>query len=464
MEKSEARRRHIYGYLAVILAVIAVIVIFWPASPEQRYWSKRVWHITPDQLISVEQARVESEKIIQEAKEEVASGRMNNAKWVELQRRATYLRKFANPEPTNSNSIPAAMAVQWSLNPYLAFRAEYFGRKGAGRGVDFRKLLEVDSENMRLENFEPYTDESNANSVALRYVMCYLLTVPLGALIHALLLVWSDGRKTLHALVEAFMNRSARMMFYPVTIPFALMFSDRYENYRQNLRRLVRLVGYATAGCVSLFCGGNAMAQTFKKSNDKKSSGGYTLQLDSRIGASIEGPPPYLQQRQTLNSRKWVAEAVTIFTPKTRSWYNEVGGGRRFVKGSTAFNLVGFISNDSSGTRKVIVGGQYFRSSPVVTVAVPVIRFEKTIGGPTAVAVAANPIIRFGRSGLRSRLAISPDVLVRKTIGRSLSWVVGAGFAVFPRAGKGDRIEGAVLRNSAGQWQLRGRYVINFAF
>ena len=212
------------------------------------------------------------------------------------------------------------------------------------------------------------------------------------------------------------------------------------------------------------FFGGVASAQTVKKDEKKKNSA-YTLQLDSRVIVPVEGPPLSLFNRTTLNAKSWLVESISTATPEIKSWYNETGFGVKVVRTpNTTINLLGIVSADSAGTHKVMAGMQYFRSGPLATIAVPVIRLEKTLGGPLAFAVALNPLFRLGRQGTRNRLALSPDGNIRKTAGKPLSWTAGLGFDVFHRKGKGDRIEAALLRTSTRKWQLRGRYVVNFAF
>ena len=181
--------------------------------------------------------------------------------------------------------------------------------------------------------------------------------------------------------------------------------------------------------------------------------------------APIEGPPASLFNRTTLNAKNWLIESISPATPEAKSWYHETGVGGKIVRAPrTTINLMVIESVDSAGAHKVMVGAQYFRSGPLAFIAVPVIRFEKTLGGPLAFAIASNPIFRLSRQGIRNRLALSPDGLIRKTLGKPLAWTAGLGFDIFPRKGRGDRIEAALLRTSTQQWQLRGRYVVNFAF
>ena len=458
-------RKRVLSCAAIALLAACAIITFWPSSdPTRRYKSTTTYNVTQDQMIPAEKAGAEALKILDEGRYLSSKGELTADNMFEMQKRMKRLSVYAeqygpHPRPGMVFWDGAAMSQLTGIrdgNPNLRnISREEFNQ--------YRNLFNIDPEWLALDAFRASTTTDNKQAVMWHYAWRYVTTIPLGIVV-CLLLMLKDGMLLGHALAKAF-NHPFLMAFYPFGIVWTLIVpyvSDR--QYRQEIKRLVSWMSYATAASISLFCGGTASAQTPKK-DDKKKSTNYALRLDTRVIASIEGPPPTLFNRTTLNAESWLVESITTATPETGAWYNETGVGAKIVKTpQTTVSGLGIISTDSGGTRKVMFGAQYFRASPMAMIAVPVARVEKTIDGPTAVAAAANPFFCLGREGTPSRLALSPDVFVRKTFGKPLAWTAGLGLDFFTRKGKGDRVEAALLRNSSNQWQVRGRYILNFAF
>lgn len=453
----------ILGHVAAGLTILCALVIFWqPADPLLRYKSVTTWYVTQDQMVPTEQVVAEAAQLTTQITRFSDSGELTPERMFALQKRLRWLLKHSEqygPQPRLGHVLmDGAIMMRLAAVRDGSPQFRQYSKEEAER---FRSFFTTDPEYLQTERFRASDTTNNWPVVAARYVQRYMMSIPLGVLI-CLVLMFRDGRKFTHALGIAF-NHRLKMVFYPVGIIWVLL-GVEWEDYREGARRAIGWLSYATAASVSVFFGGIASAQTVKKDEKKKSSA-YALQLDSRVVVPIEGPLPSLFNRTTLNAKSWLIESISTATPEIKNWYNETGFGVKVVRTpNTTINLMGIVSADSAGTHKVMAGMQYFRSGPLATIAIPVIRFEKTLGGPLAFTVATNPLFRFGRERIRNRLALSPDGNVRKIAGKPLSWTAGLGLDVFPRKGKGDRIEVALLRNSTRQWQLRGRYVVNFAF
>ena len=441
---------------------MCVAIIFWPpADPSQRYKSETVWYVTQDQMVPVEKAIEEADAIIQRAHKLSKSGQLTPDALFQMQKNMKWLDKHSEQYGPNPRPGKSFLGMR-AMGELAAVRDSDKKFRGLGRKEHerYRNLFDTDQEFKKIEKFRASYSENNWPIVAWRFVFRYMATVPLGIVV-SILLILQKGKPLSYALATIF-SHPFKAVLYPVGILWILGFMD--EDYIKNCRRLISWLSYAMAASISVFFGGSASAQTIKK-DDKKKDYRYALQLDNRVVAPIEGPPPSLFNRTTLNAKHWLAESITTLTPETRSWYNETGFGVKLIKTNrTTISGRGIVSQDSNGTNKIMAGVQYFRSGPIQFMAVPVARIEKTINGPTALAVVANPIYKLGRKGIRSRLALSPDVLVRKTFDKPLSWTAGLGFDVFPRKKKGDRIEAALLRTSTNHWQFRSRFVLNFAF
>ena len=451
------RGRLIYAAAILGFAFLAGYVIFHRVASDPRYYSKRTWHVPASELLAEELVRAEDKRVGTEMEALRASGVWNPTKLMELQRRSMRTGKYYNQLPSSR------YARGFQVMRYVGTRDDYV-RVIAPCKVRLRDIFEADPEYMRLESLKAFTDESNGGAVFLHYLLRYMMTIPIGLVIFVLLMV-RDGSRPLGALVEACSYRWC-LLFYPFTALFyGLDGLHNYGRYEEQLRRAARFVGYATAVAVSVFCGGGiALAQAVKKSAEKKPKG-ISLQLDTRLIAPISGLPPTGFNRTTLTSRHFLVQAISTVTPTTGSWYNESGGGVKLIgTAQTSLFADAYLVNASGGIKRVTVGAEYFRSGAMVVIAVPAMRIEKTLGGPTALFLATNPFFRLAREGLRSRLALAPDVTYRKTFGKPRVWSAGLGFGFFHRKGKGDRAEVAVLRNSTGFWQLRGRYIHNFAF
>lgn len=456
-------KRRVLGWVVAALLVTCVAVIFWPPFDiSLRYASVTTYYVTQDQMVPAEKAMAEADSILAEARRLSAEGELTPERLFTLQKRMSWLDKHAEqygPQPR----LGHVFVGQRMMLQLVGIRdSDKKFRSLAGEEHDrYRNFFTTDPEYIQIEKFVASTTTSNRSVVALRYVQRFMMTIPMGMII-CFLLILREGGSTGYVASVVF-GHPFWMAFYPVGILWILGFSD-WQDYRENIRRLVSWMSYATAASISIFCGGAASAQSVKKDGVKKSAG-YSLQLDNRVTVPVEGPPPSVFNRTTLNARNWLVESISTATPETGAWYNETGAGLKIVhKPQTTVSVLGIMSNDSNGTSKGMLGMQYFHTSPIATIAVPVARIEKTIGGPTALAVATNPLFRLSREGVQSRLALSPDVFVRKTFGRPVAWTAGLGFDVFPRKKKGDRAEIALLRTSSQQWQVRGRYVINFAF
>lgn len=456
-------KSRVLGCVAAGLTVLCILVIFWPpADPTLRYKSVTTWHVTQEDMVPSEQVAAEVAKLTAQITQLSDRGELTPERLFSLQKRLRWL--VAHLEQYGPNPRPGhvlmdgAMTMRFAGARDVSRQVQQYSEEEVER---FRSFFRTDPEYLAIEKFRTSDTTSNWPVVPIRYVQRYMMSIPIGMFICVLLMV-RGGQKFTHALGIAF-NHRLKMVFYPVGI-FWVLLGIRREDYQEGVRRALCWLSYAMAASISVFFGGVASAQTVKKDEKKKSSV-YALQLDSRVVVPVGGPPPFLFNRTTLNAKSWLVESISTTTPETKSWYNEMGFGFKVVRTPrTTVSLMGIISNDSNGTHKVMTGMQYFRSGPLVIVAIPVFRFEKTLGGPISFTVAPNPLFRLGRKGIRNQLALSPDGNMRKIVGKPLAWTVGLGFDIFPRKGKGDRVEAALLRTSTQQWQFRGRYVVNFAF
>lgn len=450
---------------AVAMLAVCVLVVFWPSSDSgSRYTAETTYHVTQDQMIPAETAIAEAERIEEEARRLSENNELTVDRLFVLQKRMKRLSVYAEqygPNPRvgfffyNQMYMFRLVSVRDSDPGYRSISKEEHSR--------YRKFFETDPEWLELDSFRASTTTDNKQAVVWHYIRRYMMSIPFG-IIACILLMRRDGVRLGYALVKVF-NHPFLMVLYPFGILWSL--AAPYVSgpqHRKEVKRLVSGVSYATAACISVFFGGAASAQTSKK-DEKKKSDGFSLQLDNRVIAPVEGPPPAMFNRTTLNAKRWLVEAISTAVPETGAWSNETGVGVKIVRTSrTTVNALGIVSNDSNGTRKLIFGGQYFRAGPTSVLAIPVARVEKTIDGKTALAAVANPLFRLSGEGIGSRWALSPDVTVRKTFGKPVFWVAGMGLDFFTRKGKADRAEVAVLKNSSRQWQVRGRYVLNFAF
>lgn len=453
-------RRQVLSYAAGAVFAVCLLVILWPGT---RYESVTKYNVTQDQMIPSEKAGAEALKILDEGRELSAKGQLTIENMFEMQKRMKRLSVYAEQYGPH----PRSGMVFWdgaSMSQLVSIReGDANFRKISKEEFDrYRNFFNTDPEWLALERFRASKTTNNLPTVISHYIWRYILTIPFGIII-CMLLLFREGTPLGHVLVKVF-NHPFLMAFYPAGVIWISASPYWDLQYQQEVKRLVSWLSYAMAASISVFFGGTASAQTVKR-DEKKKTAGYSLQLDTRVIAPIEGPPPTLFNRTTLNAADWVAESITTMTPETGAWYNETGIGAKVVRTpKTTVSAIGLVSNDSAGNQKVMAGAQYFRVSPTSVIAVPVARVEKTVDGPSAVAVAANPFWRLGREGAPFRFALSPDVFVRKTFGKPLAWTAGLGFDFFTRKGKGDRVEAALLRNSLNQWQVRGRYIHNFAF
>lgn len=452
--------------IAVILGLVCLAVFFWPPAPSQRYWHKTVWHVTQADMIPAEQAREQAQAIVRQAQQMWENGTLTPEKMLELDTQFLYIdrhNEMYGPQPRRGVAFYLPTTDQGNLAQVrrnLLTSSKY-------RGINWSKMMDDDPKWGEVHSFWPMEEHSNAGAVTLRYSLRYALTIPIGFLMFVVLLL-GEGRSLVHAIVEAFSYRVS-LLFYPLTAPFYAFDGFEYDSHHKQQarklgRHLVRAAGCVTAAAVSIFCGGNALAQVVKKPGNEKKSKGFSLQLDTRVIDPVSAAPETLFNRTTFQTEHVAAQAITTFTPKTGDYYSEVGGGLKLNWGHSALWLDSYVINSSGAPRKITAGGQYFRLTPRMLIAVPDARMEIPRDGPKVLFLYANPFFRLARDGIGQRLAIVPDLQFKKVFGGPRTWSLGAGFAVFHRKGKNDRLELAAIRNSVGAWQLRSRYIVGFAF
>jgi len=242
-------------------------------------------------------------------------------------------------------------------------------------------------------------------------------------------------------------------------LPFSFMF------VLIGLVGLLRLWGFAklvnVAGCTLSFLfsvAGGAIAQTVKKAEGKKGEKtSQTLQIDARASLFVtEGPPnPNFFLRLTNVTPKGLVESISTWNPHNGNWSTEVGGGIWIPNtGTTQIMAGGSVSDDKAGGTRVSVGTQIYRPNKWGFLAIPILRYERSINGPPqhTFAALANPNIRIGLG----RFTVAPDVGVRKTQGRPWSWSVGAALRFSPGGG-GPQFETGVMGNRSGSMWMRPR-------
>ncbi len=456
-ERRDLRR---IGYL---LGIACLMIIIWPPSnPEEHYWSQTTWHVSQDQMVPAERGNAEADAVVKEAQQMLRAGTLTVEKLVNHQKRLAWLESHAEqlgPHPRPSKGYMSNLHMGDFAEVRRVFLNQWDWKKDRLNSHAYSDYLDADPEYKAAREFKASTTRSNGWQVAGRYAIRYLLTLPLGFLLCVITYALAERKKIAFATVMI-ANHPKRIALYPLGMVACAIGGPNYDDYRRNSRRLVSGLGYATAASMSLFSGGVAMAQTVKKDTKKKDKS-FSLQLDTRVTNPTDGPPMVFN-RTTITTKKWAADMITVSTPDKGSWYHETGISRSVVKKpKKTVNLGGIVSTGSTGTQQIMLGMQYFHAGSKGVMAVPVARAEKTLGGRWAFAIAANPIVKLGRV---SRLALMPDVSGRKTLGKPLAWTAGLGIDVFPRKGKGDRAEVALLRTSAHAWQIRGRWVLNFAF
>lgn len=444
---------------AVGLLVLCALIMFVPMSdPRLKYWSETVWHVTQDQMIPTEKIYEEFRQIESKALELSERGELTPELMFGFQKRLERMLVYAEqngPNPRPGHIADGMMRIRLSniRDGFKAFRK--LPEEDIRR---YQSFFDTDPEWLALKSFRASTSTGAIWTPAL---LRYVLTIPLWIAVCFLLLLQME-KSPGHAL-GVVSGHPIWMAFYPFGLVWIFL---QNESRRESMRRVLSMLSYGLAASISIFCGGTASAQTAKKDGKKKEPS-HTLQLDTRIIQTTDGPPSpaTIFNRTSVGGKTWLTDSITTFTPSSGSWYHETGYGRKVIRTARttlSVNVMG--SKDSKGVKKVMAGIEYFRSGPTYVIAIPVIRAEKTLGGPLAWSVAPNPFFRLGREGIRSRLALAPDGIIRKTLGKPLVWTAGLGFDVFLRKGKGDRVEAAVLRTSAHQWQLRGRWIHNFAY
>ncbi|MEK9158258.1 MAG: hypothetical protein AAB638_03725 [Patescibacteria group bacterium] len=392
--------------------------------------------MTQDEMVPAEKARDEADSLVTEARQLSSVGGLTPDRLFALQKRMKWLDRHAEQYGPNPRPGMAYFATVRSTElAGIRDSDQKFRNLDPQERKRYQDLFKTDPEFLAILNFTPSHTTSNGLEFTTRIVMRYFATIPLGVLAY-MIIRFGQKRSFFSALGSVF-NHPILMILYPFGVLWALVGFGEWEDYKRGMRRSVAFLSYATAASVSIFCGGTASAQSVKKEENKKSSG-YSLQLDTRVIDPVEGPP-ILFSRATLNTTKWFFESITTMTPKTGAWSNEVGLGSKLIRGPrTTLVLMGIVSNDSTGTRKEMLGVQFFRPSPICSIMIPVVRVEKAEGGPIGFAFVANPFCKLGKEGVRSRVALVPDQQVRKTLGKPITWTSGLGVGVFPRKGKSD--------------------------
>ncbi|MBX4190346.1 hypothetical protein KW791_03580, partial [Candidatus Parcubacteria bacterium] len=335
-------------------------------------------------MILTEKAREEANQLTAQVSELSNQGLLTPERIFGLQKRLKYVLKHLeqngpNPRPgyviMDGVILMRFSAERDSSKQFKSYTKEEFER--------YQNFFKNDPEFLEIEKFWPSTTVTNWKVTAARYIQRYILTLPLGMII-CLILVARNQNSTGYAL-SYIISHPLRILIYPLAILKILWdgISGERESYKQNVQRIVSWLSYAIMTSVSLFCGGVASAQTKKES--KKKVTGYTLQLDTRVIDPIEGPPSPLTlfNRTTLNSKRWLVESISTQIPEKRTWAHESGFGLKLVHNPrTTVSAMGIVAVDSSGKHKIVGGVQYFRFAPTYTIAVPVIRVEKTLNGP----------------------------------------------------------------------------------
>lgn len=450
-----------------MLGLVCLAVFFWPpVDPSQRYWHKTVWHVTQADMIPAEQAREQAQAIVRQAQQMWENETLTPEKMLELDTQFLYIdrhNEMYGPQPRRGVAFYLPTTDQGNLAQVrrnLLTSSKY-------RGINWSKMMDDDPKWGEVHSFWPMEEHSNAGAVTLRYFLRYALTIPIGFLVFVVLLL-GESRSLAHAIVEAFSYRVS-LLFYPLTAPFYAFDGFEYDSHHKQQarklgRHLVRAAGCVTAAAVSIFCGGNALAQVVKKPGNEKKSKGFSLQLDTRVIDPVSAAPETLFNRTTFETKHVAAQAITTFNPKKGEYSSELDlGGKVGLFGGQLWIDSAWL-HSSNSPPKVTVGGQYFRRTPRMLIAIPDARLEIPRDGSKALFLYANPFFPLARDGIGQRLAIVPDLQFKKVFGGPRTWSVGAGFAFFHRKGKNDRLELAALRNSVGAWQLRSRYIVNFAF
>ncbi|MGE5392644.1 MAG: hypothetical protein ACM3NH_02775, partial [Candidatus Saccharibacteria bacterium] len=256
-------------------------------------------------------------------------------------------------------------------------------------------------------------------------------------------------------------------MFYLAVLsgPFGLMFYS--AEAREQTRRAVKWVSYATAAAVSAFCGAPAQAQTVKPDNGKKPKAASALQIDFKNVDFVGDAPGTKTLRASVYSGRFMADSITSVTPETSGWYSETAAGV-FLKKTKATWLMGIgaVTANNLGRKNAVAGLQFLRYGKWYTLAFPAIRYEHSIAGPPAksLCLVTNPVFRFGSIGIRNRVGLAPEVNLKKTLGKPLAWTLGSAVRVFPGKAKKNSVELGAFRNQLGQWSVRSRFTLNYAF
>lgn len=450
--------RKLFSATLVVLFV-AMFCVFAPTGKQ----AKAMWSLTdnlkPADLIPYEQAYQRAKALSRVLNEQPISGRLYYQALKEHRTLWHFKEKddeFVG-EPWKRNRVPLHNILNNQFHQFNQWVSGMYSNPE--QKLLATNLLAHDPEFQRIQNFRRYTYLYHWGAIG-EYVQFKLFCmVLLSALFYACLLMRrSDG---INPLLEL-----GNPVFYLAVLsgPFGLLFYS--AEAREQTRRAVKWVSYATAACVSGFAGAPAQAQTVKTESGKKSKTTATLTVDVK-NSSVAGSSPDSQSvRTSLYKGRFLAEQITLITPSASGWYNEAGGGV-FIKKTpkTWLMAVGLVGNNNLGRRNLIAGFQFLRFGKRYTLTAPAIRYEHGLdGGNKSLSFVTNPVIRFGDAGVGNRVGVAPEVSLKKTFGKPIAWTIGAGVRVFPGKGRKNSVELGVLKNQLGLWSLRSRLTVNFAF
>lgn len=322
-----------------------------------------------------------------------------------------------------------------------------------------RDLMDKDVEFQRAVDFQRYSRRYHWQAIGEYLQFKFLCMILLSVLFYLTLLVRRSGE--INPALEL-----ANPMFWLAVLsgPFGLLFYS--AEAREQTRRAVKWVSYATAACLSGFAAAPAQAQTVKPESGKKSPSA-TLTVDFKNSSMVGDSPDNQATRTSLYGVRFLAEQITVTTPSKDGWYNEAGVGV-FLKKTpkTWLMAVGLVSHNNVGRRSFVTGLQFLKFGKRYTIAVPAIRYEQALDGTgtKAFAFVTNPVFRLGASGMGNRIGVAPEINLKKTLGKPLAWTMGAAIRVFPGKARKNSVELGMFRNQLGQWNLRSRFTVNFAF
>lgn len=446
------------GAWGTAIALLLCALIVYPKKEEREGIWMTTWYVSQNQLIPVEQARQERDALLALAQRLEKSGALDLDKMFSIQKQLIRLNRYAEQRGPNPRA-GTGYSDNITVNMVLAIRDRLFEKVSEADRDAYSDRFDTDPELQTYNNFVPSTTTTDyvygGKVLALRLI----LSIPFG-LVLIISVLMLDGVSPGKA-IGIMLSRPLLALSYPIGV-FAFMFGRR----QTDLRQLTSFLVYATVSGVSLLFGGTAFAQVAKKdSGRKKETFPLILQLDARKSSPVGDPPSRFEMLRFFG-HGWTGEASSTESVSSKTWTREFSMGwmmHRPAKGHM-FNLLGGFNQNSRGVTNAVLGLQYFRAGPRLSMAIPAARIEKAKGGPWGVFAVFNPIYRFGVQNGWSHVGLSPDVSVRKTQGRPAILNAGLGVNWLFQKGKGNRLETAVLRSNKGQWMARGRLILNFEF